>query len=56
LFTNREETLGGCVSSTWDGWIATGHNDGRLALWNEEKKRPVGGVVAVIGSVAIGFE
>ena len=40
------------VSSTWDGWIATGHDDGRLALWKEEKKRPVGSVVGVIGSVS----
>ena len=56
------------VSSTWDGWITTGHDDRRLALWKEEKKRPVGSVVAEIGSVsgevvwqgawcvAIGFE
>jgi hypothetical protein len=36
----------------WDGWIAIGHDDGRLALWKEEKKQPVGSVVAVIGSVS----
>ena len=29
-----------CVSSMRDGWFATGHDDGRLALWKEEKKRP----------------
>jgi ribosomal RNA-processing protein 9 len=40
-----------CVSSMRDGWFATGHEDGRLALWKEEKKRPVGSVVAAHGRV-----
>lgn len=31
-----------CVSAIQDGWFVTGHDDGRLALWKEEKKRPVG--------------
>ena len=34
-----------------DGWFATGHDDGRLALWKEEKKRPVGSVVAAHGHI-----
>ena len=34
-----------CVSAIQDGWFITGHDDGRLALWREEKKRPVGDVV-----------
>jgi ribosomal RNA-processing protein 9 len=34
-----------CVSAIQDGWFVTGHDDGRLALWREEKKRPVGKVV-----------
>lgn len=34
-----------CVSAIQDGWFVTGHDDGRLALWREEKKRPVGDVV-----------
>lgn len=34
-----------CVSAIQDGWFVTGHDDGRLALWKEEKKRPVGGVI-----------
>ncbi|KAL7538802.1 hypothetical protein ACHAXR_008795 [Thalassiosira sp. AJA248-18] len=34
-----------CVSAIQDGWFVTGHDDGRLALWKEEKKRPVGNVV-----------
>eukprot|EP00581_Thalassiosira_minuscula_P030994 CAMPEP_0183760460 /NCGR_PEP_ID=MMETSP0739-20130205/7786_1 /TAXON_ID=385413 /ORGANISM="Thalassiosira miniscula, Strain CCMP1093" /LENGTH=556 /DNA_ID=CAMNT_0025998449 /DNA_START=27 /DNA_END=1697 /DNA_ORIENTATION=- len=34
-----------CVSAVRDGWFVTGHDDGRLALWREEKKRPVGDVV-----------
>lgn len=40
-----------CVSSMRDGWFATGHDDGRLALWKEEKKRPVGSVVAAHGRI-----
>ncbi|KAL3784595.1 hypothetical protein HJC23_007051 [Cyclotella cryptica] len=34
-----------CVSAIQDGWFITGHEDGRLALWREEKKRPVGDVI-----------
>ncbi|KAL7514590.1 hypothetical protein ACHAXN_011917 [Cyclotella atomus] len=34
-----------CVSAIQDGWFVTGHDDGRLALWREEKKRPVGQVI-----------
>ncbi|KAL7541077.1 hypothetical protein ACHAWF_006857 [Thalassiosira exigua] len=34
-----------CVSAMRDGWFATGHDDGRIALWREEKKRPVGDAV-----------
>ena len=34
-----------CVSAIQDGWFVTGHDDGRLALWREEKKRPVGDVI-----------
>lgn len=34
-----------CVSAIQDGWFVTGHDDGRLALWKEEKKRPVGGAI-----------
>jgi len=34
-----------CVSVIQDGWFVTGHDDGRLALWKEEKKRPVGNVI-----------
>ena len=34
-----------CVSAIQDGWFVSGHDDGRLALWREEKKRPVGNVV-----------
>ena len=34
-----------CISAIQDGWFVTGHDDGRLALWREEKKRPVGDVV-----------
>lgn len=34
-----------CVSAFQDGWFATGHEDGRLALWKEEKKRPVGDAI-----------
>ena len=34
-----------CVCAIQDGWFITGHDDGRLALWKEEKKRPVGDVV-----------
>jgi len=34
-----------CVSTIRDGWFATGHDDGRLALWREEKKRPVGDAI-----------
>jgi ribosomal RNA-processing protein 9 len=30
-----------CVAAIRDGWFVTGHDDGRLALWKEEKKRPV---------------
>ena len=40
-----------CVSSMRDGWFATGHDDGRLALWKEEKKRPVGSVVVAHGRI-----
>ena len=40
------------VRLVYAGWFATGHDDGRLALWKEEKKRPVGSVVGVIGSVS----
>jgi len=45
------------VRLVYAGWFATGHDDGRLALWKEEKKRPVGSVVAAhghIGSVSGG--
>ena len=35
-----------CVAAVRDGWFATGHEDGMLALWRQEKKRPVGGAVA----------
>jgi hypothetical protein len=44
LFTDREETLVGLSVSRLCGMagFATGHNDRRLALWKEEKKRPVG--------------
>ena len=39
-----------CVSAIQDGWFITGHDDGRLALWKEEKKRPVGNsIVAAHG-------
>ena len=34
-----------CVCVIQDGWFITGHDDGKLALWKEEKKRPVGEVV-----------
>ncbi len=34
-----------CVSAIQDGWFVTGHEDGRLALWREEKKRPVGDAI-----------
>jgi len=34
-----------CVSAIQDGWFITGHDDGRLALWKEEKKRPVGDAI-----------
>ena len=34
-----------CVSAIQDGWFVTGHDDGRLLLWKEEKKRPVGNVI-----------
>lgn len=34
-----------CVSTIQDGWFVTGHDDGRLALWREEKKRPVGDII-----------
>ena len=52
LPTGRRRWGAECVLSMWDGWIAIGHDDGRLALWKEEKKQPVGSVVAVIGSVS----
>ena len=41
-----------CVSAIQDGWFVTGHDDGRLALWREEKKRPVGDVI----TAAHGYE
>ncbi|KAL7441605.1 hypothetical protein ACHAXH_010038 [Discostella pseudostelligera] len=34
-----------CVSAIQDGWFVTGHEDGRLALWREEKKRPVSNII-----------
>eukprot|EP00571_Detonula_confervacea_P005383 CAMPEP_0172314788 /NCGR_PEP_ID=MMETSP1058-20130122/23336_1 /TAXON_ID=83371 /ORGANISM="Detonula confervacea, Strain CCMP 353" /LENGTH=538 /DNA_ID=CAMNT_0013028735 /DNA_START=94 /DNA_END=1710 /DNA_ORIENTATION=- len=34
-----------CVTAIQDGWFVTGHDDGRLALWKEEKKRPVGDAI-----------
>ena len=34
-----------CISAIQDGWFVTGHDDGRLSLWREEKKRPVGQVI-----------
>lgn len=34
-----------CVSAIRDGWFVTGHDDGKLALWKEEKKRPVGDAI-----------
>jgi len=34
-----------CISAIQDGWFVTGHDDGRLSLWKEEKKRPVGNAV-----------
>jgi ribosomal RNA-processing protein 9 len=43
-----------CVRSMRDGWFVTGHDDGRLALWKEEKKRPVASVVAAHGHVGGG--
>ena len=39
------------VRLVYAGWFATGHDDGRLALWKEEKKRPVGSVVAAHGRI-----
>mmetsp|Transcript_36191 Transcript_36191/g.76064 ORF Transcript_36191/g.76064 Transcript_36191/m.76064 type:complete len:539 (+) Transcript_36191:153-1769(+) len=42
-----------CVSAVRDGWFATGHDDGRLSLWKEEKKRPVGdAIVAAHGGAS----
>mmetsp|Transcript_35974 Transcript_35974/g.85748 ORF Transcript_35974/g.85748 Transcript_35974/m.85748 type:complete len:491 (-) Transcript_35974:22-1494(-) len=41
-----------CISAIQDGWFVTGHDDGRLALWREEKKRPVGDVI----TAAHGYE
>lgn len=38
-----------CVSAIQDGWFVTGHDDGRLGLWKEEKKRPVANIVAAHG-------
>lgn len=38
-----------CVSAIQDGWFVTGHDDGRLALWREEKKRPVATIIAAHG-------
>lgn len=38
-----------CVSVIQDGWFVTGHEDGRLALWKEEKKRPVANITAAHG-------
>ncbi len=34
-----------CITAIQDGWFVTGHDDGRLLLWKEEKKRPVGDVI-----------
>ena len=34
-----------CIAAIQDGWFVTGHEDGRLLLWKEEKKRPVGDVI-----------
>ena len=39
-----------CISAIQDGWFVTGHDDGRLALWREEKKRPVGNISAAHGN------
>ncbi len=38
-----------CVSAIQDGWFVTGHDDGRLAMWREEKKRPVANIIAAHG-------
>ena len=38
-----------CISAIQDGWFVTGHDDGRLLLWKEEKKRPVGVITAAHG-------
>ena len=38
-----------CISAIQDGWFVTGHADGRLLLWKEEKKRPVGVITAAHG-------
>lgn len=43
-----------CVAATRDGWFATGHDDGRLALWKEEKKRPLGDAVVAAHGYARG--
>jgi len=43
-----------CVCAIQDGWFITGHDDGRLALWKEEKKRPVGEVVVAAHGYANG--
>jgi ribosomal RNA-processing protein 9 len=38
-----------CVAAIRDGWFVTGHDDGRLALWKEEKKRPVATIAEAHG-------
>lgn len=38
-----------CISAIQDGWFVTGHDDGRLLLWKEEKKRPVCVITAAHG-------
>jgi ribosomal RNA-processing protein 9 len=38
-----------CVTAIRDGWFVTGHDDGRLALWKEEKKRPVATIAEAHG-------
>jgi len=34
-----------CASAIKDGWFVSGHDDGRLALWRDEKKRPIGDAI-----------
>jgi ribosomal RNA-processing protein 9 len=43
-----------CLSAIQDGWFVTGHDDGRLLLWKEEKKRPVGDVITAAHGLSNG--